>query len=79
MPCFQYRTIPRKDLEKYPDWQVITSSTERSTSFYCDRSKLPLDKCENVECARLKTHRSKTKIEDVELVTICKTESVTVP
>lgn len=75
MPSFQYQKVPVKDLDKYPGWEILTTTTERSTKFYCERSQLSLDKCEDVECARLGTHRTKTKVEDVEFATIRKADN----
>ncbi len=79
MPTFQYKTIFMKDIDQYPYWQIVSKFTESARILICERSGETLEKCENKECARLGTHKTRPKVTQVETAVICKAENITVP
>lgn len=66
------RTVFLKDMALFPEWQVVQTYTEPAIEFYCERSNLPLDKCENVECSRKLGHRTTSRIGKVDKAIIQK-------
>lgn len=74
MPTRQYKTIFLKDIDRYPDWQIRSTFTESARILVCERSHQPIDRCENVECASLRTHITRSRVTQVEKAIIEKTD-----
>ena len=57
----KYITVDAKDVYLYPDYKVVSKYDKESEILICERSSLPIDKCENVECATLHTHKTRLR------------------
>lgn len=79
MTTSQFKTIFFQDLPKFPDWKLIQTFTESAIEFYCDRSKLPLEDCENIECSKEHGHKTRSRVTEVKKAVIAKTEQTVVP
>lgn len=80
MTTTQYKTIYLKDFDNYSsEWNIKTTFEESGYKMYCERSDLPVELCENKECAELKTHKTRPKVSGVEKAIIYKKEQTVVP
>jgi hypothetical protein len=75
----QYKTIYANEVDKYPNWDVVSRYVESARTLICERSDLPIKDCEKTECSDLKTHKTRSKVTEVEKAVIRKTESLIVP